>query len=325
MSILNQPIPARPKTFSPEGAPPGVALYLDAYETLSDGYHWKAARPSIRPRVGIVHTNAASVESTQSAQVNWGRNTSAGQGRNTTKPHYLVAHPGTFGWLEHAVKVLPTNLRGIANSTGSDIERQFGEVDCSFWTYAIETADTGTNADPGISDFLAVSKHGPVPVPHAELVARIFAYESIVWDHPLDLPEEWNGTGIATHTSPFPFPYYTTKKGKSCPGDKKKATFQREIIPRAQQIREAWLNPSQGGIVVTPAPNSPEVIQFTGVLTVINDPVEGWRPIKDSSEMTDDRSTVDDVGPWRAFIGFVAGKCDDETAAWIMQRWHAAS
>lgn len=236
MTILLLPIPPRPSYFGPDGAPPGIRLMLDAYNTLDDGLPWTPTRPRIEPRLGIVHTNAASVEASVHSSINFGRNTRTPDGRNTTKPHYLVAEP-------FSAKVLRTDLRGIANSTEDWFQEAEGEQDVSFWSYAIETADTGTKADPAISDFLKAgqSVHGPVDVPHAELVARIFAYESIVHNHPLVVPDRWNGTGIVTHTWPYPYPHYTTKRGKTCPGQKKIATFNNEIIHRATLIREAWL------------------------------------------------------------------------------------
>ncbi len=212
-SLLDLPIPTRPRYFGPDGCPPGVVLQLTAFGT------WAIERTKIRPRVGVVHTNAASVESQLQGQINWG-NASA----NNTKPHYAVNRP-------QPTKLLRTDLRAIANSTGSDIETRYGERDSSFWSIAIETADSGYNADPGISDFL---------YDHAEIVARIMAYESIVWNIPIVVPTVWNSTGWVTHTWPFPYPYFTTAAGKTCPGAKKKATFREQLIPRAAQLVRAW-------------------------------------------------------------------------------------
>ena len=218
-------IPPRPDYFGPDGAPPGVALQLDAFGTWADG------RPTITPRVGVVHTNAASVEGSLASQIRWGN-----AGTNNTKPHYCVNAP-------QPTKVLRSDLRAIANSTNSSIERQYGERDASFWSIAIETADSGTKADPGVSDFL---------YDHAEIVARIIAYESIVWNIPVVVPDVWNSTGWVTHTWPFPYPHFTTVPGKTCPGAKKKVTFREQIIPRAVQLVAAWTTP-------TPDPEDPDM------------------------------------------------------------------
>ena len=225
MSILDLPIPTRPDYFGADGAPPGIALRLDAFGA------WSESRPTIEPRVGVVHTNAASVESTTDAQIRWGNSAT-----DRTKPHYCINGP-------QPAKVLRSDLRAIANSTSADIEARYGERDSSFWTIAIETADTGYKDDPSISDFLTTSRYGAMPVPHAELVARIIAYESIVHDIPTVIPTMWNSTGWVTHTWPFPFPYFTTVPGKTCPGSKKKASFRTEIMPRAALIHSAWTTP----------------------------------------------------------------------------------
>ena len=218
MILTDLPIPPKPDYFGPDGAPPGVELRLDAFGS------WAAGRPTIKPRVGVVHTNAASVESTVWGQINWGN-----AGTNNTKPHYCVNQPTPM-------KVLRTDKRAIANSTGRDLEKIHGEQDASWWTIAIETADSGYRADPHISDFL---------YDHAEIVARIMAYESIVHGFPVQVPSEWNGEGWVTHTWPFPYPHFTTAAGKTCPGGKKKRTFREQLIPRAMQLAAAWtsINP----------------------------------------------------------------------------------
>ena len=217
---MTRPVPPRPARFTPGGVPDLPTFRAD---TAAFG-DWVHGRPRITPRVGVVHTNAASVMSSVAAQIRWGN-----AGRNNTKPHWIVAD-GV------AVKTLRTDLRGIANSTASSIEREYGEQDASFWSYAIETRDTGTRDDPAISDFVDDD---------AELVAVILAYESLVpgQEHPIEVPNDWNGTGVVTHTWPFPYPYFTTARGKTCPGDKKKRTFREVIVPRAREIRAAWSQP----------------------------------------------------------------------------------
>lgn len=218
MSLLDNPIPPKPAGFTPNGTPFGVEPNLDALVTDS-GTPWRHTRPTIRPRMIVVHTNAASVEASSKSQVNWGN-----RARNNTKPHYAINEPSPW-------KLVPTDKRSIANSTGSSVESHYGERDASFWTISVETADAGSRA--GIGDFL----HD-----HDELVARVIAYESIVWGIPLVVPDRWNGSGVVTHTEPWPYPYFTTARGKTCPGVvKKNRVLRGDILPRAQQIRNGWM------------------------------------------------------------------------------------
>jgi hypothetical protein len=238
MTLLDLPIPDRPIRFHPEEAPPGVALQLDAFDRLNDGYRWKAFRPRILPTVGVVHTNAASREATVQSQINWGRSS-----RNNTKPHYCVNYPVP-------TKTLPTDLRGIGNSTGSAVELQHGVRDSSYWSYVIETADKGSiaarlagyNWPIDCGPFLEDSVYGRIDVPHAEIVARIFAFEAITHGHALTIPKEFKRgmSGIVTHTHPFPYPHFTIVRGKTCPGNTKIWTFHTEIVDRAQQIMADW-------------------------------------------------------------------------------------
>ena len=214
-NLTDRPVPARPSRFAADGVPDGPRFQArtNAFGT------WAASRPKIKPRTGVVHTNAASQMSSVAGQINWG-NAAA----NNTKPHWVVAD-GV------AVKTLATDRRGIANSTGSSVEDQYGERDSAYWSYAIETRDTGYKNDPGISDFVDDD---------AELVATILAYEAVTHGHPIVIPDRWNAPGVVTHTWPFPYPYFTTVRGKTCPGEKKKRTFREQIVPRAAQIVAAW-------------------------------------------------------------------------------------
>lgn len=222
--LLDLPIPPKPDRFTPEGAPPGVAVDLFAYGP------WTAGRPKIKPRVAIVHTNAARKEGSLQSQINW-----ANASSSNTHPHYALNAP-------QPTKLLATDRRAIANSTPKWLEDQDGETDCSYWTIAIESADSGIDNDPGVSDFL---------YDHAELCARILAYESVVWGFPLAYPVKWNGTGVACHTEPFP-DAYTLYPGKTCPGAKKKKAVRDEILPRAQQIRAAWLRTDFPEVIIPP-------------------------------------------------------------------------
>lgn len=240
MDIRDLPIPPRPDYFGPDGAPPGIGLALDTWDRDVGGQPWYATRPLGRKRGALVHTNAANAEGSRASQERWGNSST-----NRTKPHYLINEgPSLYSDQVGPVKVLRSDARAIANATPSWYEEQTGEIDCSYWLIAIETADDGT-ADGGVGDFLVAgrSEFGPVEVPHAELVARVFAYESIVHDFYCTVLNPWNGSGIATHTWPFPYPAFTTVAGKTCPGPQKKATFREQIVPRAQAIRAAWLAP----------------------------------------------------------------------------------
>lgn len=237
-NILDLPIPPKPDYFGPDGAPPGVELMLDAYEVLDDGTRWLDSRPFIAPTVGVVHTNAASREGSLQSSLNWGR-----RAKNNTKPHYNLNHP-------KPTKTLATNRRGIANSTGLTQEVLHMVKDSSYWSYAIETADMGSIAAGAAGHrwpydcgpFLEDSVYGEIEVPHAEIVARIFAYESVWSNHALTVPQKFQRgmSGIVTHTDPFPYPYFTTVRGKTCPGTTKIGVFYSQIVPRAQRIRHAW-------------------------------------------------------------------------------------
>lgn len=223
MDLLSLPIPPRPTEFTPYGAPVGVAVDFEAYK-WSDGTPWYEHRPLIYPTTQVVHTNAAQGEGSVQAAINWGN---AGI-RSNTHPHYQVGLPVP-------TKLVPTDRRAIGNSSLYTVEQEAGVLDCSFWSIVIETADAGfigsTPVD-GVGDFLRDD---------ADWVAQILAYESITHDIPLAYPENWTDPGSITHTEPFPYPYFTIRKGKICPGPAKKKTFREQILPRARQIRAAWL------------------------------------------------------------------------------------
>lgn len=231
--MLDTAVPPRPAAFTPEGAPPGVAVRLDVYG------NWPASRPKITPRLGVVHTNGASVEATVQSSINYGASAA-----DNTKPHYLVG--------DRPAKVLATDRRGIANATGDELQTQYGEQDCAMWSYAIETADMGSKR-AFVTGVRWAADCGPfLPRPgdqpdDAEIVARILAYESIVWNHPLGVPPTWNhpAGGVVAHTIPYPYPHYTIKRGKTCPGTTKAKQLFDEILPRARQIRAAWLAPEE--------------------------------------------------------------------------------
>ena len=229
MGIVNQPIPPLDHEPHAAGAPPGVITDFDAFKRWDGGPGgWHLSRPGIVPRIIIVHTNAARGEGSSQSQKNWGN-----ASENNTKPHYCINNPTPF-------KGVPTDRRAIANSTGGNLEAATGERDCSFWTIAIETADPGSDHSPQAPDGSGVALDF-VSDEHAELCARIIAYEAIAWDIPLQVPLAWNGTGLVTHTEPFPFPHYTTKKGKSCPTHPKKERVLRgDVWARTRELYDAW-------------------------------------------------------------------------------------
>ena len=217
MSLLDQPIPPKPASFTPGGAPPGVHVRLEDYDQS-----WVASRPTISPRIIVVHTNGGSGEGSYEGAIGWSNG-----GANRTHAHYNLNHPMPS-------KNLRSDKRGIGNSTPSSKEQEWGVPDCSFWTLVIETADRGYNHGGGVDlgDFL---------YDHDELLARIIAYESVVWQIPISIPLTWVGHGVVTHTAPWDG-VYTIYTGKSCPGTTKKERVLRgDILPRAQQIKNAWM------------------------------------------------------------------------------------
>lgn len=208
-------IPAKPVAFHPKAAPPGVE-YL----------HVEFARPKLKSpaRLILIHTNAAQREGTLQSAWNWAH---AAPNSNTC-PTYQVDLNG------RARKMLSSDEDAIANCTRNDVEDGHGDV--SEWSLAIETADTGTLDDPGISAFTDAQ---------VETISQIVAYESILWNIPIVTPTEWYGAGVAGHTDPFPYPYWTCFNGKICPGSKKKAQIRNVILPRATEIATAWRAPPE--------------------------------------------------------------------------------
>jgi hypothetical protein len=247
--VLETAVPPRPASFTPDGVPPGVERRVDVFGA------WAAGRTIIKPRLTIVHTNGASVEATVASSINYGN-----AAPSNTKPHYHVG--------DRPAKVLPTNRRAIANATGDDLQAATGEVDCALWSIAIETADMGSRAATaaGIAwpadcgPFLA--RPGTQP-DDDEIVARILAYESIVWSIPLKVPAVWNDTGVVAHAVPFPFPHYTIQRGKTCPGRTKARQLFDEILARAQTIRAAWL----GAATLPPPTVTPPTTEVANVFT----------------------------------------------------------
>jgi peptidoglycan hydrolase-like protein with peptidoglycan-binding domain len=177
----------------------------------------------------VIHTNAASVESSLQSSKNWGN-----RGIYNTKPHYNFN--GT-----RPEKNVPTNRRAIANSTGSSVEDEYGCPDSSFWLLAFETADRGYNASPPSPE--GGPDLGPFLYDHDELIARALAYEAIACNFSLVIPTEFYTPGVYTHTKPWPYPYLTIRRGKTCPTITKKDQIlneSSEIMARARELYTAW-------------------------------------------------------------------------------------
>jgi len=212
----------KPKSFSPQLAPPGVELRLEAYRTSSNGTWWMT-RPPITPRLQLVHTNGATGEGSIESAINWGN----GGPYTETHPHYQVDR-------NRAAKLVPTDRRGIGNATQPSAQGTHGNV--TDWSIVIETADPGYPTPGEDEGFVGTQ---------AETVATILAYESIVWGIPLEYPTEWFGAGTACHTEPFGDPYWTLFPGKVCPGRTKKAQMRNVVLPRAREIAAAWMGDPQ--------------------------------------------------------------------------------
>jgi hypothetical protein len=243
VTLLDLPIPPKPTGFSPHGAPPGVAGNFTAFKAFRNGEitvdPWWPTRAVIRPRLLLIHTNGASKEGKLPSQVNWANSAPA-----NTHPTYSVNAP-------QPTKFVPSDREAIGNYRVSK------------WSLVVETADAGWPTPGHAGDFL---------YDHAEIVARIVAYESIVADllgssMPIGYPGQWDGAGVACHTEPFGYPYWTNSVGKPCPGDTKKATVRNEILPRARQIRAAWLNPAPIPPEVREMP--PTILRMKGYANVV--------------------------------------------------------
>ena len=245
--------PPTPASFTPEGSVPGVEI--KSVEFLADRPFLK-----VKPRLLLVHTNAASVE----GDVDSAWNFSHANPNNNTLPHYQVdrTHNGTV----RARKMLPTNRRSIANATVKEFRGGHGDV--SWFSISIETADLGFPMEA--NGFKAPGGTIGFDPLQGELVAQIIAYESIVHGFPITTPKEWFGAGVACHTEPFGFPHWTIKKGKECPGTQKKTDMRERIMPRANEIRQAWL-----GTKAAPAAKPPKSTpKSTSRYTVVAG--DGW-------------------------------------------------
>jgi hypothetical protein len=236
-------IPPKPARFHVAGAPDGVEVKFITF--LSD-------RPKMPDgaRLQLIHTNAAPNESNVDGQWNWAHSAP----NSNTIPHYQVDRDG------RTRKMLPSDRRGIANSTVGSAEGSHGDV--SWWSLAYETADTGTRNDPSISAFTEAQ---------IQRLGEICAYESIVNPQiSLVYPAAWHGPGTACHTEPFGYPYWTIHNGKTCPGAKKKQQVRDRVLPLAREIRQAWTGS-------TPPPPPEDEVTEADKLQIIAGVVENMR------------------------------------------------
>lgn len=251
-TIVGNPIPPKPSSFTPFDAPPGIDVDFSALRGRGDDW-WKS-RPAIDPRNVTLHTQAGSGRGNSNGLIGWAN---AGEYSNT-HPHYGLN-------TDRSVKLVPSDRRGIGNSTESWYERQQGEVDASYFSIVVETEDGGSRNAPyvdggeyALNPGRLEIDLGPLAPDLAEDYARIMAFEAIVHDLPLIVAPEWNAKGMLTHTWPFPWPAHTTQEGKNCPTPSKKRQFVEELLPRAIEIHAAWtgIRPPE------PPPKDDEIMIF---------------------------------------------------------------
>lgn len=222
------PIPPKPHRFEPYLAPGNVEVNLGAYRTKA-GNVWWSSRPTIQPRLQLVHTNGATKEGSIESAINWGN---ANPDANT-HPHYQVDR-------HRACKLVPTDRKAIGNKTIVSARGDKGDV--ADWSLVIETADEGYPIPGQAGGFIG---------DQVETIAQILAYEAIVHGIPLIYPLTWWGPGTACHTEPFTYPFWTNAPGKVCPGATKKIQMRTVVLPRAREIFAAWTAPP------LPSPNPP--------------------------------------------------------------------
>lgn len=194
----------RPAEFLPELAPPGVETMI---------YPRWAERPITEFRGLLVHTNGANGTGSVESSFNW---TTSNWGTNAM-PHYQADLSG------RAAKFMPSNRKGICN------------YQADWFFLSIETADLGW----GEGDPCGEAEFTPEQV---ETISHIIAYEAITHNFPIVTPTAWDGTGVASHTDPFAYPYWTNSQGKACPGWRKKEMVREEILTYANAIYNSWMD-----------------------------------------------------------------------------------
>jgi hypothetical protein len=205
-------IPPRPEGFHPAHPPPG---YRKDYVSFA------GTRKVITPRLQLIHTNGAAGQGSIEASKAWAERRTY-NGTTTTLPTFQVDRDGD------AAQFIDIN------------RAQNACYKANGWAISYETADTGYKTDPTISAFTEAQ---------CQALANGVAYCSMLYKIPLNYPTTWDGSGTASHTEPFAYPYWTNSNGKICPGQKKKAQVRDVIIPQARRIVAAWSG--------TPAPTPP--------------------------------------------------------------------
>lgn len=228
-------IPPKPAVFSSQGTAPGCRRIPNLYE-----------RPLMGRAVDVlvVHTNWAGGEGSIESSVGWAR---AKPGSNTY-PHYQHDRDGDAG------KLLDSHRRGIGNAGSASYWRDtWGLPDASYRALVFETADRGTNVDPApVGSWFTDAQMGAL--------ARDLAYECVTNGIPPKLLPAPNLRGIAGHTSPFPYPAFTTASTKRCPGYRKLEQLP-ELIAWTSKIVTAWTAVAP----VPPPPSGRWTISSTGV------------------------------------------------------------
>lgn len=229
--------------------PPSIASWATWLSTHPTGTYWEN-RKVIRPRLILIHTNGASREGTKQAAYNV-----AMAAQDTTKPTYQVDRDGT------AVKFLPSDRQGIANYLADP------------FSISIETADLGYPT-PGETEGFTDAQR--------ETICQIVAYEAKLWDIPISTPALWNGEGVAGHTDPFTYPYWTKYPGKVCPGAAKKAEIRELILPRVRDILDGPDDPipvpptgDDMQLAVLRMVNTVPKTDFLGYAELVIDPTTG--------------------------------------------------
>jgi hypothetical protein len=210
-------IPPRPASFTPQGVAPGCERIPNLYP-----------RDLMGRRVDVlsVHTNWASGgPATVESAIRWSL---ANVGVNTYA-HYQHERSGRAG------KMLDSDRRGIGTGGVSSWWREtYGLPNASYRALTYETSDLGTIEDPAPEGTAFLT-----PQQSASL-ARDLAYEAVVHDIPPILLPSPEKRGIAGHCIPYPYPAFTTAKGKMCPGTRKFEQLVDEVIPWTEAIVSAW-------------------------------------------------------------------------------------
>jgi hypothetical protein len=224
-------IPPRPSSFTPQGVAPGCERIPNLYP-----------RELMGRRVDVlsVHTNWASGgPATVESAIRWSL---ANVGVNTYA-HYQHERNGRAG------KMLDSDRRGIGTGGVSSWWRDtYNLPNASYRALTYETSDLGTIKDPSPEGSYFTDEQ-------MASLARDLAYECVVHSIPPKLLERPDGRGIAGHCFPFPYPAFTTAKGKQCPGTRKFEQLVDVVIPWTAAIVSAWTGAESIPPVIPTVPN----------------------------------------------------------------------